>query len=154
MRLLLPETIDSLSNALEDDINQLTEHSVSLRNVIDSEYDHPGTVTSNWKKLQEELTNRLQYVLFARQIHQEAQEAKQSALKVINDLSNTLNGLQAIVGTRSSVPKEEVFVRNYILTNKCFALFYHLYSIFVCICLYLFYLFILNFIISCIKKIA
>jgi cilia- and flagella-associated protein 206 len=77
---------------------------------INLEFEKPGTITSPLERLQEELTNRRQYLLLVYQLQYETNEAVQNLKKQHAQFRSEASALTSYVGDNSSVPKEQVYV--------------------------------------------
>jgi len=106
---LVSSEIEQLYERLTTESQTMSDVCFTLADLITLEYQRPGTLFSNLRRLQDELTNRRQYVLFLNQLQYEVLES----LDVVKDnkaaLEDEFAQLRGIVGVRTQVPKEQVY---------------------------------------------
>eukprot|EP00823_Brevimastigomonas_motovehiculus_P004230 TRINITY_DN2727_c1_g2_i2.p1 TRINITY_DN2727_c1_g2~~TRINITY_DN2727_c1_g2_i2.p1 ORF type:complete len:549 (-),score=229.68 TRINITY_DN2727_c1_g2_i2:205-1851(-) len=120
--VLSSEEVDSLYELLEVESTEMGDVCYAYADVVNLEYDRPGTIHASLSRLQDELTNRRQYVLFIHQLQHEVLDSMDIIKEGRNRINEALDPLKALVGLRSSVPKEQVYPKFHQLASTWNAL--------------------------------
>lgn len=124
--LNLPSVItsdtDALFSRLELECNQMLETCHNYESLLNFEYERPGSISSSCKLLQDELTNRRQFVQLVSQLQHEVLASMDKIRAGTQIYARTTRELQDLVGQKDSVPKEEVYPRFNILADTWQAL--------------------------------
>lgn len=81
------------------------------------EHARPGTIAAPLARLQDELTNRRQYILFIHQLQHEVSESLELVMNTRTQLANEMEQLKALVGLKTSVPKEQVYPKFHMISG-------------------------------------
>ncbi len=106
---LVTAELNRFYDRLEVESQQMSDVCFTLTDLINLEYQRPGTIFANMQRLQQELTNRRQYVLFLHQLQHEVVEAQDIVSQNKQILQSHLAQLKGIVGLRTQVPKDQVY---------------------------------------------
>ena len=101
--------MDTLYERLEAEAQEMGDICFTLSDLCLLEVQQPGTLTSSARRLQEELTNRRQYVLLLHQLQHEVLDAVEQMKALTVSLEAELAQVKAVVGVRSAVPKDQVY---------------------------------------------
>lgn len=113
---------DALFARLETETSAMTDLCYSYADVVNAEYEHPGSISSSTKLLHDELTNRRQFVQLISQLQHEVLEALDKIRAGTQIFNRTVADLKALVGQRDSVPKEVVYPKFNVLADTWQAL--------------------------------
>jgi len=80
--------------------------------LLNLEYQKPGTIASSVRRLQSEITHKRQLLLLLQQLQHECIASMETINSYKVTLANELMELKVVVGTKSTVPKDQVYVRN------------------------------------------
>jgi hypothetical protein len=78
--------------------------------VINFEFAEPGSISAPLKRLQDELTNRRQFILYLSELQEDLWEARELIDSTTQRFESDMESLKKLVGSRQSVPKGQVFV--------------------------------------------
>jgi hypothetical protein len=119
--LLVAET-DMLYERLEAEAQEMGDISFTLTDLVNVEFQRPGTLLASTKRLQDELVNRRQYVLLIHQLQHEVVGSLDASKQHRVALEDQLTQLKSIVGIRTSVPKEQVYPMFHVIATAWRAL--------------------------------
>jgi hypothetical protein len=121
--------------------------------ILSFEYEHPNSISGNISRLQYELLNRRQYILLIHQLQHEILESIDHIKEMKEFFYDEIEQLKTLVGLRTSVPKEQVYVSIYIKYNN--NLIFESMILYLYIFLYLYFYFYSSiFYYFCIAKIS
>lgn len=102
--------VNALSEKVRIDLQHVFEETSAYVDVINLEYENSGTISSSLVRLQEELTQKRQFLLYLRQLQAELIEVQRMIQQSKVTFVEQMETFKKFVGERSSVPKEEVYV--------------------------------------------
>lgn len=115
---LVSEEVDVLYERLEIESTEVGDVCYTLGDLINLEFDKPGTISSNVVRLQDELLNRRQYILLIHQLQHEVLESLEVIKENKQSFLAEMNAMKAIVGIKTSVPKEQVYPKFHVLATQ------------------------------------
>lgn len=101
--------VDALYEELELESAQMGDLCYTYSDIINLEFEKPGSIAASLTSLQEELTNRRQYILLIHQLQHEVLESIDVIKAGKQQLFEEMEALKTLVGLRTSVPKEQVY---------------------------------------------
>lgn len=107
--LLVSQEVDSLYEGLEAESTEMGDICYTYSDILNLEYEKPGSVAASLVRLQDELTNRRQYILLIHQLQHEVLESIDVIKAGKQQLMEELEQLKTLVGLRTSVPKSQVY---------------------------------------------
>mmetsp|Transcript_58570 Transcript_58570/g.137604 ORF Transcript_58570/g.137604 Transcript_58570/m.137604 type:complete len:640 (-) Transcript_58570:336-2255(-) len=76
---------------------------------VASQQNNPAVADIPLKRLQDELTNRRQYLSFVQSFEVEAMNGREAVMQLAREYEHDMDDLRELVGRRSAVPKERVY---------------------------------------------
>lgn len=113
---------ESLVEKLETESASVGDLCFTYSDVINLELDKPGSIVASMERLQDELTNRRQYVLLIHQLQHEVIESQDLIRTQRVRLADELDQLKQLIGLRTSVPKDQVYPKFHSLATTWKAL--------------------------------
>jgi hypothetical protein len=89
--------------------NEVEEYSLVIQRILSAGEDASSTADVPLKRLQDELTNRRQYLSFLESFQEEVSTNMERVNGLANENENDLDELKDLVGRKSAVPKERVY---------------------------------------------
>jgi hypothetical protein len=114
--------VDTLYESLEMESTDLGDLCYTYSDIINLEFEKPGSIAASLVRLQDELTNRRQLILLVHQLQHEALESIDIIKAGKQQLMEELEQLKTLVGLRTSVPKEQVYPKFHVLAGTWKAL--------------------------------
>jgi hypothetical protein len=119
---MVSSEVDKLYEELEMESTEMGDICYTYSDIINLEHEKPGTIAANLERLQDELTNRRQYILLIHQLQHEVLESIDVIKAGKQQLFEEMEQLKTLVGLRTSVPKEQVYPRFHVLAGTWKAL--------------------------------
>lgn len=119
---IVSREVDSLYEMLEMESTDLGDLCYTYSDIINLEFEKPGTISASLVRLQDELTNRRQLILLDHQLQHETLESIDIIKAGKQQLIEELEQLKTLVGLRTSVPKEQVYPKFHVLAGTWKAL--------------------------------
>lgn len=119
---LVSTDVDKLYEELELESTEMGDICYTYSDIINLEFEKPGSVAASLVRLQEELMNRRQYILLIHQLQHEVLESIDVIKAGKQQLFEEMEQLKTLVGLRTSVPKEQVYPKFHVLAGTWKAL--------------------------------
>lgn len=119
---LVSADVDKLYEDLELESTEMGDICYTYSDIINLEFEKPGSIAAGLARLQEELTNRRQYILLVHQLQHEVLESIDVIKAGKQQLFEEMEQLKTLVGLRTSVPKEQVYPKFHVLAGTWKAL--------------------------------
>lgn len=114
--------VDKLYEELELESTEMGDICYTYSDIINLEFEKSGSIAASLSRLQEELTNRRQYILLIHQLQHEVLESIDVIKAGKQQLFEEMEQLKTLVGLRTSVPKEQVYPKFHVLAGTWKAL--------------------------------
>jgi hypothetical protein len=102
--------VEDLYDKLEKESTAVGDICYTYSDVLALEHAYPGTISASVLRLQNELINRRQYILLIHQLQHEVLESIDAIKENRERFYDEVEQLKTLVGLRTSVPKEQVYV--------------------------------------------
>lgn len=119
---LVSSDVDKLYEELELESTEMGDICYTYSDIINLEFEKSGSIAASLSRLQEELTNRRQYILLIHQLQHEVLESIDVIKAGKQQLFEEMEQLKTLVGLRTSVPKEQVYPKFHVLAGTWKAL--------------------------------
>jgi hypothetical protein len=119
---LVSADVDKLYEELELESTEMGDICYTYSDIINLEFEKPGSIAASLGRLQDELSNRRQYILLIHQLQHEVLESIDVIKAGKQQLFEEMEALKTLVGLRTSVPKEQVYPKFHVLAGTWKAL--------------------------------
>lgn len=114
---LVSQEVDQLYEELELESTEMGDICYTYSDILNLEFAKPGSIAASIERLQEELTNRRQYILLIHQLQHEVLESIDVIKAGKQQLGEELEQLKTLVGLRTSVPKSQVYPKFHLIAG-------------------------------------
>ncbi len=108
--VLCSDEVDALYESLEVESTEMGDLCHAYVGVLELEHERRGSISASVSALNAELINRRQYVLLIHQLQHECLDSIDVIREARQSLREHFEQLKTLVGLRTSVPKDQVYV--------------------------------------------